>query len=309
MHLRYNNIKEPEGALSREFILGLRDAFGVRSFVETGTYLGDTLATLCGDFDNLQSIELGRDYYARAVNRFVNQPQIHLINADSTTGLETALDSLSDARAIFWLDAHYSGGDTAKGQSNTPIETELFAILARLQRNDIILIDDLRYFWQARPGFLQHDALLGYPSVRDLVGLLNSGGRQYDCYVLSDALLAVPSNLRETYTVSPLLQALTRSREGLTIEAGLSEVERLIANAPEPELSALLDIPDYLAGQSEYGLAGYYYYWRALVRLERKETALAQIDADIAARCGVLPDGGRLTQLVASSAAGEGSVR
>jgi hypothetical protein len=295
VYLRYNNIKDPSGALSREFVLSLRDAFGVRSFVETGTYLGDTLAKLCGDFDILRSIELSRDYYTRAVTRFANQPQIHLINADSTTGLETALDSLSEARTIFWLDAHYSGGDTAKGQSNTPIKSELLAILARQQRSDIILIDDLRYFWQARPGFLQHDALPGYPAVRDLVGLLNTQGRQYDCFFLCDALLAVPSNLRETYEVSPILRALTRSREGLTVETGLSEVERLIATVPEPELSALVEIPDYLASQSEYGLGGHYYYWRALIRLERKEMALAQMDADIAARCGVVPDGSLLS--------------
>ena len=63
------------------------------------------------------------------------------------------LSRLSEERALFWLDAHYSGGDTAKGQSNTPVMSELEAILAYSRRNDIILVDDLRYFWTARPGF------------------------------------------------------------------------------------------------------------------------------------------------------------
>lgn len=244
MHLHYCNIKDRAGALSREFVLGLRDAFGVRSFVETGTYLGDTLAALSDDFDTLQSIELSKDFHARAVARFAGRPQIHLINADSTTGLETTLGRLSSDRALFWLDAHYSGGDTAKGHSNTPVESELLAILAYPQRSDIILIDDLRYFWRARPGFLQHAAMLGYPSLGDLVRLLNSGTRRYDCFVFSDALIAIPSNFRDLYVPSSLLRALTQSRKGLTVNTGLSAVERLIAVASGPELNALVEIPD-----------------------------------------------------------------
>jgi hypothetical protein len=294
LHLQYRNIKDRAGVLSREFVLGLRDAFEVQCFVETGTYLGETLAQLSGDFDSLHSIELSRDYYARSAARFVGQPKIHLLNADSTSGLETVLGCLSEERALFWLDAHYSGGDTAKGQSNTPIESELGAILAHPQRSDIILIDDLRYFWKARPGFLQHEALIGYPSAGELAHVLKSGAREYDCFALSDALLAIPSNLRQHYTASPLLQALTQSRQGRTVDTDLAAIERAISTAAEPELSALVEIPNYLAGQSEYGLAGHYYYWRALLRLERGERELARADADIAARCGVIPDGSLL---------------
>jgi SAM-dependent methyltransferase len=305
--LNYCNIKDQAGALSRPFVLGLRDAFGVRSFIETGTYLGDTLATLCNDFDSLQSIELSADYHARAELRFKSQPQVQLIKADSTTGLEAAIDRLPSERAIFWLDAHYSGGDTAKGHSNTPVVSELRVILARAERADIILIDDLRTFWNVQPGFLKHSALLGYPPVEDIVRLLNSGARPYDCFTLSDALLAIPSDLRSSYVASPLLQALTRSREGLTVESGLRDVERAIATASEPELSVLLEIPDYLAGQSEYGLGGHYYYWRALARLEHGEQVLAQADANVAARCGVIPEGSRLAQLPAAPAVAETS--
>lgn len=291
MHLHYRNIKDRTGALSRELVLGLRDAFDVRSFVETGTYLGDTLAQLHADFASLHSIELNRDYHARAVARFAGQPKIHLINADSASGLQHVLRDLPAEPALIWLDAHYSGGDTARGQSNTPVTSELRAILAHPKRSDLILIDDLRYFWLARPGFLQHEALLGYPSAREIVGLLNSGVRGYDCFALSDALLAIPSDLRQHYVASPLLKALTQSRQGGISETSLARIESSISTAAEPELGALVEIPDYLAGQSEYGLAGHYYYWRALVRMERGEQALARADADVAARCGVIPDG------------------
>jgi SAM-dependent methyltransferase len=299
LHLQYRNIKGPTGTLSREFVLSLRDAFGVRCFVETGTYLGDTLAQLADDFESLHSIELSSDCYAHASARFADKPQIRLVNADSTSGLDTVLRGLSEDRALFWLDAHYSGGETAKGQSNTPVKAELETILAHPHRNDIILVDDLRYFWQVLSGFRQHEAISGYPSAAEIVQLLNNGARQYDCFVLSDALLAVPSHLWERHTASAILQALTQSRQGAMGGESLAEVERVIAAAAGSELHALLEIPQYLAEQNEYGLGGHYYYWRALVRLRLGQPTLAKVDSDIAARCGVIPDGSSLARPLA----------
>jgi hypothetical protein len=297
LHIQYCNTKDQEGALSRAFVLGLRDAFGVKSFVETGTYLGGTLAKLCDDFDSLDSIELSSDYYAHAMKRFAKQRRVRLTNADSASGLQVVLKRLSLDPAIIWLDAHYSGGNTAKGQSNTPIKIELGVVVAQLQRNDIVLIDDLRLFSQPSPGSLHDETMLGYPLARDLVGFLNSGPLAYDCFALSDALLAVPAKFRDRYTVSPLLPALTQSRLGLVASADLVAVERLIADASGPERDALIEIPDYLARQPDYGVAGHYFYWRALVHLGRGQDTLARADADVAAGCGVIPDGSLLAKL------------
>jgi hypothetical protein len=291
LRLQYRNIKDETGSLSREFVTELRDAFSIQAFVETGTYQGDTLARVCDDFDVLYSIELSESYHSMACARFSQNPKIHLLKGDSSVGLQRVLQDLPPQRALCWLDAHFSGGHTARGASNSPVSPELQAILRYPERSDVILIDDLRYFWQAQPGFSQHDALRGYPSVRDLITLLSSGAREYDCFALSDALLAIPSNLRGKYTPSPLLQALTESRLGPTDATILVEVENLISTATEPELSALSQIPDYLAGQSAYGLAGHYYYWRALVRFARGENASAETDADLASKCGVVPAG------------------
>ena len=48
---------------------------------------------------------------------------------------------------LFWLDAHYSGGSTAKGQTNTPVIDELECILNHKNGNEhVILIDDARLF-------------------------------------------------------------------------------------------------------------------------------------------------------------------
>ena len=59
--------------------------------------------------------------------------------------LPKILSNLRD-RCIFWLDAHYSGGVTAKGDLDTPIIKEIEIILEHPIRDHIILIDDAQYF-------------------------------------------------------------------------------------------------------------------------------------------------------------------
>ena len=300
---KYGNIKSEQGALSRTFVSELRQAFRLQTFVETGTYLGDTVECLCEDFELLHSIELSPVYFEQASRRFTGRPKVHLTNADSTSGLAHVLASLGSDRVLVWLDAHFSGGDTAKGASNSPVESELRTILGFNARSDVILIDDLRYFWQTRSGFLKHEALLGYPSVRQIVELLNKDGDGYDCYALSDALLAVPCKLREQYTVSEVLRAITESRTGLDDPARIADNERTIASAGDKEADAILTIPGYLEGQSAYGLCGHYYYWRALVRLAHGDELGAAADAAMASKCGALPVESSLGRFVASMSA------
>ena len=47
---------------------------------------------------------------------------------------------------LFWLDGHYSGGDTAKGELDTPVSVELDSILESPVKGHVILIDDARCF-------------------------------------------------------------------------------------------------------------------------------------------------------------------
>jgi hypothetical protein len=48
---------------------------------------------------------------------------------------------------LFWLDAHWSGGSTAKGTVDTPIVQELKCVVNHVKADKhIILIDDARCF-------------------------------------------------------------------------------------------------------------------------------------------------------------------
>lgn len=118
---------------------------GIKNFIETGTFEGDMVEAQRGNFDKLVTIELDDRLYKAAKRRFENHAHIHVLQGDSGARLSEAIQ-LIEGPAIYWLDAHYSKGITARGNRETPILKELFVISARNQTDDTILIDDARLF-------------------------------------------------------------------------------------------------------------------------------------------------------------------
>src|SRR5579863_2091590 len=141
---RQNRPSQPE-TLKQATVRSYAERHGCRVLVETGTYQGDMLHAMLLVFDRLYSIELGHGLHAAAVERFRPFPRVKLFEGDSGTVLPRILAELN-APALFWLDAHYSKGVTAKGDLETPIEAELRAILAHPVKEHVILIDDAREF-------------------------------------------------------------------------------------------------------------------------------------------------------------------
>lgn len=119
--------------------------FGLLTLVETGTYLGDTVDRLKGRFLKIFSIELDQKLFLAAQNRFASNPRIKIFQGNSSQVLPGILELL-DGPCLFWLDAHYSGGITAKADTETPVMQELEIILGRNQPRDVVLIDDARLF-------------------------------------------------------------------------------------------------------------------------------------------------------------------
>lgn len=113
-------------------------------FVETGTHIGKTteLALQLG-FQKIYTIELADHFYQRAVKMFARYPQVCCIHGDSQEQLKVILSELNEP-AVFWLDGHWSMGDTAKGSNAVPIYEELASIESHHIKNHVILIDDLR---------------------------------------------------------------------------------------------------------------------------------------------------------------------
>lgn len=120
------------------------EKFKCKTFVETGTYKGDTVSGLSNLFEELHSIELSHELYEECKKRFVDVPKIHIWEGDSGLILPQIIHDMTEP-IFFWLDAHYSGGETARGEQDSPIVKELQFILKHV-KEFCILIDDARCF-------------------------------------------------------------------------------------------------------------------------------------------------------------------
>jgi hypothetical protein len=112
--------------------------YGTRFFVETGTYMGETVAAVAALFDRCWTVELSDELHQRARARFTGS-NVECMNGDSGIVTRQILQSLP-GRALFWLDAHASGGVTADAGYD-PLLAELGAIFDRPEAH-VVLIDD-----------------------------------------------------------------------------------------------------------------------------------------------------------------------
>ena len=130
---------------------------GFKTFIETGTNEGVMIDAVKDRFDQIYSIELDTDLYTRSKARFSSNQHIHILQGDSGELLGKVLADVSTP-SIFWLDAHYSGGITAKTESETPILKELTVIFNHDVKGHVILIDDAWSF----------GTIKDYPSMSEL---------------------------------------------------------------------------------------------------------------------------------------------
>lgn len=119
--------------------------------------------------------------YKKAENKYERYPHIYLFHGDSGVVLNTILSGI-DQPCLFWLDAHYSEGITAKGKLETPIMEEVTTILNHGVKDHVILIDDARCFTG------EHD----YPTVDQLRQLIHGRRRDFTFEVKDDIVRIHP---------------------------------------------------------------------------------------------------------------------
>ena len=120
--------------------------FSPEVFIETGTYKGKMVYAVMPHVKEIYSIELDQIHFERAGRRFIGHPNIHILQGQSGEVLPTILKNISKS-CLFWLDAHWSGGSTTKGDLETPIMQEIECILNHTRAEEhVILIDDARCF-------------------------------------------------------------------------------------------------------------------------------------------------------------------
>tara|TARA_Y100000389_G_scaffold120279_1_gene117501 strand:- start:73 stop:729 length:657 start_codon:yes stop_codon:yes gene_type:complete len=118
-------------------------------WVETGTLVGDTAKYLSKIAKFVYTIEPSEKYYNLSVKNLKNYENIKIYNDTSENKLNDILEIIKpNSDVCFWLDGHWSGGDTFKGETDTPILSELDTIERYLNNFSKlnILIDDFRIF-------------------------------------------------------------------------------------------------------------------------------------------------------------------
>lgn len=113
-------------------------------FIETGTNNGDTIFSVEPFFDFLYTIELSQKYFNGTRSRYKGN-KIDFIFGDSSIVFESLLPNIKHD-SIFFLDGHWSSGDTAKGNKDCPLIEEVQHIYNLYKNKAIIIIDDFRLF-------------------------------------------------------------------------------------------------------------------------------------------------------------------
>jgi hypothetical protein len=113
-------------------------------FIESGTYLGNTTFAMEPYFKEIHTIEIKEDIFKKTKSKY-NGNKINFWLGDSSKLLKYVSKKVEDP-CVFFLDGHWSAGNTGKGDKDCPLYEELKEIMNYFKQNVIVIIDDLRLF-------------------------------------------------------------------------------------------------------------------------------------------------------------------
>ena len=179
-----NGRKGPPPHLHKQEILKYYvDRYHLKVFIETGTYYGEMVEAMMDQFESIFSIELSPKFANLAKRRFRGKKKVVIIQGDSSVEIGKIVNQIKQP-ALFWLDGHFSQGDTAKGEKVTPIFEELDCIFKAVgEIENVILIDDARLFG------LDPD----YPSLDEVFAYVKSK-KDLDILVQEDVIRITPKS-------------------------------------------------------------------------------------------------------------------
>lgn len=153
------------GLIKRQNLKEALEASGIRTVVETGTFLGDTTHALAVQGYNVISIEVEPRLAALARRRFASSERVQIFEGDSAVVLKDLVPTLTEP-TLFWLDGHFSGGPTGMGELETPVVAEVECVLAKAPKGSVVYVDDARCF----------GVLPDYPTLPAFEAIVRGGG-------------------------------------------------------------------------------------------------------------------------------------
>ena len=170
-----------------ELICKLKEAYCIATFVETGTYHGDTAYGASGFFERVITIEADESLHKKVTEKYGHINNIEFIYGDSRERLADVVAKL-DEPSIFWLDAHLSGGQTYGETEQCPLINEI-KIINESGHEHFIFIDEARLFMSPPHGHLPIDQ---WPNITTVLNTLESFGKERYIVIIEDTIITVP---------------------------------------------------------------------------------------------------------------------
>lgn len=170
----------------------LAKRLGITTFVETGTFHGDSVALVRPLFTEIHSCELSADLHRAASLRFQDDPAIRC-HLGSSPAILQSLAAAAGQPILYWLDAHWCSADHTAGEdSQCPLLEELAAI-APLDPHSVVWIDDARYFMAPPPEPLVSRGWPSFQQVLEHLQRLSPGHHQI--IFANDTILFYPAEI------------------------------------------------------------------------------------------------------------------
>jgi len=127
---------------------GISNYDSYSTFIETGTSFGNTIRIVQPYFEFLHTIEIKKEIYDAFDEYHPKYENVTRHLGDSCVILPEILNGLSEeTKCIFWLDGHYSSGESGRGTIDVPLVEECLIIDNLYKaKESVILIDDYRLF-------------------------------------------------------------------------------------------------------------------------------------------------------------------
>jgi hypothetical protein len=161
---------------------------GLDVFVEGGTYKGGTAKKMSGTFRKVYTIEKSDVMFEEAEQNLKDISNITMLKGDTREHLRNILEN--NDNILFWLDAHWSGGDTYGKEDECPLIEEL-EIIFDYSKNYVILIDDARLFLAPPP--YPHN-FRNWQSMKDI---FNSIPQNWSFIAYEDVIYLYPIKIEE----------------------------------------------------------------------------------------------------------------
>jgi len=150
----------------------------------SGTYFGEMVRKCRRRFQPIYAIELSEQLAMEAAKRLASYSHVQVLQGDGADLPPQVVAQLNEP-AVFWLDAHYSGGMTARGPTEWPLERELRAIASGGRGDHVILIADARLMGQG-----------DFPLLEKITELVRSINPDYRIEVQDDIIRCEPPSIR-----------------------------------------------------------------------------------------------------------------